>query len=148
MGIAELIKTSLRDVGIDLHIKSVEGKVKDNAIKTGGYTILLNYSGGMGVDPDYLRTVFTGDRTVKGWSNKRFNELASAQVIELNKDIRKKMLFEMQKIIADELPLLSLFGPIDNFVYRPEKFNGWKCRYDQSKVDQNKLSFVSSEAQQ
>ncbi len=142
---AELIKISLDEVGIDVTVESVESKARDNALKTGTYELLLTHAGGMGGDPDYLRGIY-GEKstTIKGWSNERVNELAKAQAIERDETNRKEMLFELQKIIADEVPMVMLYSTVTYFVYRPEKYDGWMMiRYDHNqRCDFYKLSYV------
>lgn len=146
MKVAELIKLSLSEIGVEVTVESAETKTRDNAIKTGEYELLLVNSGGMGGDPDYLRTVYgEGSTTIKGWSNAEISALANAQASERDESARKEMIFDLQKLIADEIPMIMLHGALDNFVFRTETYNGWMFRYDHSKVDHNKLSYLIRE---
>lgn len=49
---------------------------------------------------------------------------------------------EIQKLLAEEIPMMLLYGEIDNTVYRPEKYNRWTTRYDHTKLAHPKLSYV------
>ncbi len=141
---AELIKLSLSAVGIDAVVKSVEGRTRDNAMRTGEYELLLVNFGGMGGDPDFIRALYgVGAGLVKGWSNEELSELLNAQTVERDAEVRKAMVFRIQEILADEVPVVMLFGAVDNFVYRSGKYDGWVCRYDHNKVDHNKLSYLN-----
>lgn len=151
--IAELMKLTLADVGIDLQVESVESKTRDKAVRTGDYDLLLIYSGRMGGDPDYLRSIYAAQSTgtsmslatIKGYSNEGIIELAGLQAIEKDENTRKNMIFEMQEIIADDVPMIMLFGKMDLYVYRPDQYDGWMGRYDHNKLDHNKLSYLIRE---
>ena len=143
---AEMIKIDLAEIGIDVTVESVESKTRDNAVKTGEYELLLINSGGMGGDPDYLCDVYGAQAgTLKGWSNDRVFELLSKQATEQDAQVRQDMIDEVQDIISDQVPMILLFGAVDNFVYRQDKYDGWTCRYDHNKVDHVKLSYLIRE---
>ncbi len=146
MKVAELIKLSLDKIGVKVTVKSVEAKTRDNAVNTGEYELLLINSGAMGGDPDYLRTVYgEGAKTIKGWKNPEIAALIKEQAAEQNETLRQKIIFELQERIADEVPMIMLHGAMDNFVYRPDTYNLWMFRYDHSKCDHNKISYLLRE---
>lgn len=143
---AELIKLSLENIGIEVKVKSVESKTRDNAVKTGEYELLLINSGGIAGDPDYLRTVFGKEsKTVIGWSDEEIYTLLENQAVEMSEKVRKETIYKIQEKIADDLPMIMLYGTVDNFVFRSEKHDGWMFRYDHSKCDHNKLSYLVRE---
>lgn len=140
---AELIKLSLEKIGVEVTVESVESKTRDNAIKTGEYELLLVNYGGLGGDPDYLRSYFGKDSgTIPGWSNDEIYALIEKQAVEPDEEKRKEIVDKLQGEIADEVPMIMLFGMKDNFVYRSNYYNGWMFRYDHSKCDHNKLSYL------
>ncbi len=146
MKVAELIRLSLADIGVEVTVESVEAKTRDNAVNTGEYELLLINSGGMGGDPDYLRTVYgAGAKTIKGWSNTEIAALIQEQATEQDEAKRKAIIFEIQEKISAEVPMILLHGAMDNFVFRPETYDGWMFRYDHSKCDHNKLSYLIRE---
>ena len=51
-------------------------------------------------------------------------------------------LSHISKILADEIPMLLLYGKMDNTVYRPAKYDRWTVRYDHAKLDHPKLSYI------
>ncbi|WRS28672.1 ABC transporter substrate-binding protein [Oscillospiraceae bacterium MB08-C2-2] len=143
MKVAELIKLSLADIGVKVTVESVESKTRDNAVNTGEYELLLINSGGMGGDPDYLRIVYgEGAKTIKGWSSPEIAALIKEQAAQQDEGKRKELIFEIQEKIAAEVPMILLHGAMDNFVFRPETYDGWMFRYDHSKCDHNKLSYL------
>lgn len=148
--VAELIKLSLAQAGIEVTVKSVDSKVRDNAVKSGSYELLVINSGGMGGDPDYLRNIYgvsssTGalnQQNIPGYQNDEVNRLLQAQAVETDSAKRKEMINTLQKLIADDVPMIMLQSVQDNFVYRPAKYDGWMFRYDHNKTDHNKLSYL------
>ncbi len=140
---AELIKIGLEEVGIGVTVESVETKTRDNAVNTGEYELLLINSGGLGGDPNYLCDTYGREaKTLKGWNNEAIFEVLSAQAVELDESARKDMIYEAQTLIAEEVPMVMLFGAVDNYVYRQDKYAGWSYVYDSNKMDHNKLSYL------
>jgi peptide/nickel transport system substrate-binding protein len=149
--LAELIKLDLEKIGITVAIESVESKTRDEAIKTGDYELLLVNSGGMGGDPDYLRSIYgnasantaaLSASTLKGYHNETVAELAIEQAHTLDENRRMTLIHEMQSLIAADVPMIMLYTNQDNFVYRASEYDGWYARFDHSKLDHNKLSYV------
>ncbi|MBF4693021.1 DNA-binding protein [Fusibacter sp. Q10-2] len=152
--LAELIRIDLEAIGVEVTIESVESKTRDQAVKKGNYELLLINSGGMGGDPDYLRSIYgnassntaaLNAATLKGYYNEEVSRLATAQATVKSGAERKEMIFEMQKLIAEDVPMIMLYSNDDNFVYRQEYYDGWFARFDHSKLDHNKLSYVVRE---
>jgi peptide/nickel transport system substrate-binding protein len=108
----------------------------------------------MGGDPDFLRTTYyidpespagKGMQGIIGWSDRRINALAQAQALEMDPVRRKKIIFELQERIADEVPMVLLVGVMWNNVFRPAKYDGWVFRYGHNMPSHNKLSFLIRE---
>jgi peptide/nickel transport system substrate-binding protein len=127
----ELMKEYLRAVGIDLQIKSVDQATHDQSVAGGNYTMALVGYGGLGGDPDWLRQRLSSkiqSRTflrVQGFNNPRFEELAAAQLVTTDVAQRTQMIQEMQRIVADELPVLALTLATRTTVYDKTVFDAW-----------------------
>ena len=86
---------------------------------------------GMGGDPDFLRTRLSAKAPatvyskIHGFNNARFEELAGKQTATLNEADRKPLVQEMQRIVAEELPLLSLYVPSRILLSAPDTFDAW-----------------------
>jgi peptide/nickel transport system substrate-binding protein len=143
INVAELIKLSLANIGITVTVESAETRTRDNAMNTGNYELLLTNLGGMGGDPDYLRSVYGETSAIKGWSNSEISALLKAQASERDESVRRNIIFELQRLIADEVPMILLHGAVDNYVFRTKTYDRWMFRYDHSKCDHNKLSYVT-----
>jgi peptide/nickel transport system substrate-binding protein len=128
----ELMKEYLRAVGIDIEIRILDQASSDANGAQGRYDMALFTCGGMGGDPDFLRTRLSA-RTpatmyskIHGFDNARFEELAAKQAATLDEADRKPLVQEMQRIVADELPLLSLYVPSRILLYgKGAGFDAW-----------------------
>lgn len=130
----ELIKEYLREVGINVDMKILDRTTADSNAGRGNYTMALVGYGGLAGDADGLRTRFVPSRsqsfsTAKGYDNQRFNTLARQQAATLDRAKRRDLVAEMQKIIAEDLPILGIYVPhrtsfydnklFDNYYYTP-----------------------------
>lgn len=146
--ISELIKIDLEKIGIDLNIKSIDMKSRDAAVKSGEYEMVLNGHGGWGNDADNLRNIYASDKDSKkttglpGYSNDKINELSQKQLIEMNEENRKNIIFELQKEIAEEVPQIPLYNTTEYTVYRPTKYDGWRYMFNHHSLTHNKLSYL------
>jgi peptide/nickel transport system substrate-binding protein len=127
----QLIKEYLREVGIDVQIKSLDQATSDaNGIEARYQMALFTY-GGMGGDPDFLRTRLSSKSQAKvyskihGFNNARFEELAGKQRVTLDPVARGALVDEMQGIVAEEVPLLSLYVPDRMQIFVKDVFDGW-----------------------
>ncbi|TCK87874.1 peptide/nickel transport system substrate-binding protein [Natranaerovirga hydrolytica] len=139
--IAELIQNDFREVGIELKIESVDNRARDGAVVEGKYELVLINSGGMGSDPSYLSNTY-GEGSLPGYYNEEIQQLLIEQDKELDNDKRKELVFQLQELIAEEVPIIMLYGPVDNNVYRHGHYDGWMFRYDHNKATHNKLSYL------
>jgi len=150
--IGELMKISLAKIGITLNVKTVDTKTRDNAVKNGDYELAVTNHGGWGNDPDYLRDYYgsstTNDRSspasgaLPGYFNQEIYDLCQKQMRQLNPEERKKTIFRLQELIAADVPQIPLFNTVDNFVFRPAKYDGWMFRYDHNYMEHCKLSYL------
>jgi len=142
---AELLKIRLEEIGIALKVVSIDGKARDAKVKNHDYEMAIIKSGGMGGDADMLREIYSSKvkmPNLAGYQNEELEKLLYQQSIEKDKGKRKKLVKEIQKILAEEIPMMLLYGEIDNTVYRPEKYNYWMARYDHTKLEHPKLSYI------
>ncbi len=164
--LAELIKADLAKIGINITIKSVDMKVRDQYVREGNYEIALIGNGGWGGDPDLLRGIYQAKQnkdkgnkkqeqskkggkgnplsmTVKGYTNDKINELCNKQLKELDKDKRKELTDELQFEISKEVPVLPLICNRSINVYRTDGYNKWMMTDSNPFLSQNKLSYIN-----
>ena len=127
----ELIKEYLREVGIDLEINILEQGAADEAAAQGNYSMALVGFGGIMGDPDGLRTRYSSDAPgssftkAQGYSNPEFDELAEEQQVTIDPEERRELVAQMQQIIAEDLPTLSLYVPDDTVFFNREVLENW-----------------------
>ena len=95
-------------------------------------------------DPSALLYVYTTEAVPSGssetgYSNPAYDELYAQQQIELDFEARKDIVWEMQKIVHDDVVYIIPFYDANVQAYRTDRFTGWVT--DQAKVE---LSDVTS----
>lgn len=154
--IGELIRERLKEAGIDLQIKALESKSRDTNLKKGDFELLISGFGGWGQDADYLRTRYCGNMTtmtgsvapaatVYGYSNPALDELATREIAEQDENARKQLIFEMQKVLAEDIPTIPLFYTTSNDAWYISRFDGWMNMFDHHARTQSKLSYLNRE---
>lgn len=127
----ELIAEYLRKVGIDVEVRVLDQAAADEVAAEGDFTMTLAGYGGLMSDPDVLRTRYSSRvesdsfAQAKGYENARFDRLAAQQLRTVDTDERRGLIEEMQRIAAEDLPLLSLYVPNNTLFYDREVFDAW-----------------------
>ena len=141
--IGELLKLNFEKVGISLKVISLDGKSRDAAIESGDYDLVLYGHGGWGNDPDSLRQEYHSDFSkIIGYVNPEIDHLAQAQLTALDPDTRKDIIFDLQVLIAQDLPQLPLYNTSTYTVYHPDKYDGWQHVFNHHEVTHNKISYL------
>lgn len=153
--IGELMKISLAKIGITVNVQSVDIKTRDSAVKKGDFEFVVTNHGGWGADPDYLRDYYGSSVTndsgspssgaLLGYYNREIYDLCQEQMLQLDEEERKGTIFRLQELIANDVPQIPLFNTIENFVYRPAKYDGWMFQYDHNYPEHCKLSYLKRE---
>ena len=137
---AEFIHDNLEDIGIKTEVKAVDSWDLDTKLKSGDFYIAITGHGGI-VYPTTLR-----DPSYGTYQNDEYDEIYKKQLRTMDEDYREELVGELQTIIADDLPLYTLYHPLMWQVYNPEKLDTWF--YTKDGVDggipiaQNKLIFL------
>jgi ABC-type transport system substrate-binding protein len=93
-------------------------------------SFILGY-GNLSLDPDYLRNFFISRNDKKrgwnmsGYNNPRFDKIADESASAMNRDKRRSLIWEMQKIIIGDVPYIPLYDPKLIEAVRKGKFTGW-----------------------
>lgn len=93
-------------------------------------TFILGY-GKLSLDPDYLRGFFlsANDKrrgwNMSGYKNPDFDRLADSSAGEMYREKRKKMIWEMQRIIMTDVPYIPIYNPYIIESVRNDRFSGW-----------------------
>ena len=128
---AEAIKEYLRTVGVDLTIKRLDATAADASSAQGNYQMALVGYGGMGGDPDSLRTRLASTAQgqsftrIRGYNNPAFDDAAARQLVAKSDAERKVAVQEMQRIVAEDVPLISLYVPNRIQLFNKSLFDAW-----------------------
>lgn len=152
--VAEYVAEQLAAVGIRVDIVLSQTKANDAIIASGDYDLALHSVGGYGADPDYLREMYAGGELrssvsssgIVGYANPEFDELAARQLVAFDETERQELVDELQRILAEDLPVLTLYNKMSPRVYRTDVNDGWRFLYDHQWAHHAKLSYLLGEA--
>ena len=134
----EAIQGYMSDIGLaSTYVVEASGAA-DSRAGSATYDMAFVGYGNLTSDPDQLRTRYKDVGTpspsasfnnVWGWNNTanatEFATLAGAQLVEPNDTVRRQQLDRMQVLIADDVPLISLYVPFSTIFYPKGGFSAW-----------------------
>lgn len=131
--LAELLKSWLGEVGIELTVKAADDSTVKSLIQDGSFTLAANGHGNFGGDPQYLAALATDTSgaskvTTQGgarWQNSEFDALFAQSLQEIDQAKREELVDQLQVIVADELPTLSLYFKSNASAYNHSVFDGF-----------------------
>ncbi|MCK5543308.1 MAG: ABC transporter substrate-binding protein [Desulfobacterales bacterium] len=112
-----------RPMAFNSLLETVKGKHNFDAF-------ILGY-GGLNLDPDYLRTFFLSENdkpngwNMSGYKNPFFDKLAQQQKSIVDDKERRKVIWEMQKILMEDVPYIPLYNPHIIEAVSKKEFKGW-----------------------
>ena len=118
---AELVKADLEKVGLEAEVKSADWGTVDGLLKKGDFDLAISGHGGI-ANPDILRNP-AWPATV--YKNDEYDRLFAEQSKAMDKEQRRKVVWQLQRIIAEDLPVLTLYHPKIWCVYNPAKLDTW-----------------------
>lgn len=151
---APLIQQMLRKVGIEVALLPADTKTRSALVREGRFEMLLTAHIGVGGDPDFLRRWFNGEQANAfalgdRLENAEFQRLASEQVVTLDVTARRRMVFRMQEILADDVPTLPLYYRRFYWVFNSAKFHPFETLggvMDGIPLIENKLVFLRAQS--
>ncbi len=146
----ELIQQMLKEVGVDVRIRTVDPATRAELAAEGQFQMLLSTHIGSGGDPDYLRTWFTGEGAnlfARGSAvrSPEFLRLARLQLHTVDSQQRRRYIDQMQVLLSEELPTLPLFYRRFFWIYDSRKFTPVATRgglLNGVPLVENKLAFL------
>jgi peptide/nickel transport system substrate-binding protein len=149
---AELIRQRLRDVGIRVTVRSVDGKTRDARVRAFDYQLAILGHGGWGGDPDYLVSHLCGDvfdqntapshSGLPGFDAPELMDLLKRQQTEIDPVRRQEVITTLSRMAADLLPEIPLFYTTGYSIFRPAKYDGWMFMFDHHSLTHSKLSYL------
>jgi peptide/nickel transport system substrate-binding protein len=116
---AEFIKDDLKDLGIDIGVKSVSRRELSSGIACGKFEFAISGHGGI-VNPRVLEWAAEGTSL-----NEEYNEKYEKQLRIMDEEDRKELVGDLQTIIAEEVPVYPLYHPNIWRIYDPDKLDTW-----------------------
>ncbi len=120
-----VIQQNLRDVGIDLEVRTFEFATLYSDVLNGNFQLYtLQWTGGAVADPDILRRVFHSSQVPPaGFNRGHFSDAEVDRILdeatEATDDAQRKKLYgEAQQRIAEQAPYISLWCKINAVVAR------------------------------
>jgi peptide/nickel transport system substrate-binding protein len=140
---AELIKADLEQIGIKVEVKSADWGTVDGLLKAGDFDLAISGHGAI-TSPDTL-TNPAWPATV--YKNEEYDRLFEEQSRTIGEEKRRRLVWQLQQILAEDLPVLTFYHPKIWCVYDPAKLDTWF--YTKGGVstgiptEQNKLVFLA-----
>lgn len=156
--LAELLVSYMKAVGIELVPQSADDATVKAAISEGNFELAFNTNGSFGGDPVFLSRFATvgadGAPSVTGqggttWESEEYNRIYNESAVEQDDAKRHQQVNELQEIIAEELPCLTLYYKKAVAAYNNTVFDGFYYTPDGISIAvpfiMNKLVFVSGQ---
>jgi peptide/nickel transport system substrate-binding protein len=148
----EVIKKQLEEVGIRVDLVNMEQTTTDNKVKSWAFDLAVSGHGGLTGDPRILNEMISSKYGAGSVNSARYdddpelNRLMEAQMLEMNQDKRKALVYKIQEVYAENLPAISLYYPESMAAYNPDK--GIVLYYTRGGISkgipipQNKMSLI------
>lgn len=139
---AEIVKDNLAAVGIGVEVKALDWSTIDAVVKEGDFHLAINGHGGIASPgileiPDWPSTTY---------ENEEYAALYREQSQTVDTEERRELVYRLQAMVADDLPVFALYHPNMWCVFNPEKLDTWF--YTRNGVssgiptERNKLAFI------
>jgi peptide/nickel transport system substrate-binding protein len=148
---AQILKQRMAAVGVEIRIKSCNGKTRDSRVRNQNYDLAIIGHGGWGGDPDYLIAHCTGEIKKSsspsasggsGFVSQALTELLQAQRSQADNEKRRELVIKIQQMAAEEVHEIPLFYTTGYTVFRPGKYDGWMFMFDHHSLAHGKLSYL------
>lgn len=148
----DLMVPMLEAVGITLNVQRVDSPTRIQLLRDGEYQLGLLTHIGVGGDPDYLRRWYAGEETnayAQGsiFINEAYTRLGAEQARTLDVNERKNLIFQMQEILAEQLPTIALYHRRFYWIHDPSRFTPvetWGGLMNGIPFPLNKLAFLAT----
>ena len=135
---AELLSEMWGEVGVSLEMQAVDpDALTAQCCPAFDFDIML-WGWGSDPDPSALLYVYTSEAipsgsSETGYSNPAYDELYTKQQTTLDFDARKSIVWDMQKMVFDDVVYIIPFYEQNTEAFRTDRFTGWIT--DQPKVE-------------
>jgi ABC-type transport system substrate-binding protein len=127
-----IIQEWIKEVGIPVSAKPMSlGALLQKVNSQHDFDAFILGYGRLDIDPDWLRRFFCSreDRrrggNKSGYHNPDFDRIADESAATMDREKRRDLIWEMQKIIMRDIPYIPLYTPDLIEAVRKDKFRGW-----------------------
>jgi len=148
----EVIKRQLERIGIRVDLVNLEQATTDSKVRSWDFDLAVSGHGGIGGDARILSEMILSRYGAGSVNSARYdaspqlNTLVEEQMLEMDENRRKRLVYRIQEVYADELPAIPLYYPASMAAYNRDKGIGWfYTKGGISKgipIPQNKMSLV------
>jgi peptide/nickel transport system substrate-binding protein len=118
---AEIIRENLGAVGIECEVKALDYSTADGILREGNFHLAINGHGAIAA-PSILDEP---DWPANTYKSEEYQALYKEQSEETDAEERGEMVAELQAMVADDLPVFTLYHPKMWCVFNPDKLDTW-----------------------
>ncbi len=118
---AELVRADLEAVGIHAEVRTGDTSTVDGLLREGNFDLAISGHGGI-ANPAQLRTPTW---PAEAYANDEYDALYQQQAAIADEEKRRELVWQLQAIIAEDLPVLTLYHPRMWTVYDASKLDTW-----------------------
>jgi peptide/nickel transport system substrate-binding protein len=121
--VASAIQASLKKIGVEVELQTIEGSSQFSTTKTGNFQMSLSYATSDTIDPDQLVgfTVVNPERANAfhtQWKSEKLNELYAQERTTLDGPERGKQFKEIEALTHEGAPFIFLYTPNQPYASR------------------------------
>ena len=127
----EVVKKQLEQIGIQVDLVNLEQATTDSRVKSWNFDLAVSGHGGLCGDPRILNELIGSKFGGSSVNSARYdidpelNRLLDAQMVEMDQEKRKAIVYRIQEVYAADLPAISLYYPKAMSAYNPKKGIVW-----------------------
>ncbi len=127
----DLVVNALRAVGVEVAPEVLDTPAFNQRVTSGRSEMSIITFGGMNTDhaADYLRQIYSSKtqsvQHAQGYVNPEVDRLCDEQLTAVDESRRKDIVGRIQRIVADDLPLLPLVYPHSFTIFNRGRFDQW-----------------------
>ena len=118
---AELVQADLEAVGIEVEVQTGDYSTIDGLLREGNFDLAINGHGGI-ANPAMLETPTWPAQT---YDNAQYDKLYQQQAATVDEEQRRDLVWDLQEIVAEDLPVLTLYHPKMWTVYDASVLDTW-----------------------
>lgn len=126
--LADMLAKYWSNIGLKVSITAVEWGEESRRLHDRDYDVAIwGYT--VAPEPTQFLILFTNNPppywSMGEWVNETYNELLEQQKKLMNIEERREIIYKLQEIVAEELPIIPIWSAYVIEAYRVDKYTGW-----------------------